>query len=375
MKIKTSFQRLALLVSGVAMLLLAGSAVIVKPSGSNGLALNCFGGSNGQTLFITARTSLYSIRMTESATRPGKWTLLKTNGRPDGRHETSFVESDGMFYLIGGRESRAIDRFDPETNTWTKMKATSPLIHHYQPVLWDNKIYMVGAMTGNYPNEPPMAKIQIYDPKADMWTEGGEIPKDRQRGGAGTVVYKGKIYIACGITLGHTSGTNSWFDEYDPATDTWKQLPDAPHIRDHYHAVVLKDKLYCIGGRNSSYHEPDNFGAFFGAVVEEIDCYDFTKGKWSTLDTKLPIGTAAGGVAVLDGKILYFGGETAKVGPAMKKTWLLDPVAETWTEMAGMNQGRHGSQAIVYKGAVYIAAGSPNRAGGNTEKIEKFTLE
>lgn len=364
MKIKTLFHRLALLVGGVSMLLLTGSALIEDADGSD-----------GQSLITTARTSLYSIHMTESSSGPGKWTLLKTNGNPDGRHETSFVESGGMFYLIGGRESRAIDRFDPETNTWTKMKATSPLIHHYQPVIWDNKIYMVGAMTGNYPDEPPMPKVQIYDPNADIWTEGGEIPLDRQRGGSGTVVYEGRIYIACGITLGHTSGTNSWFDEYDPATDTWKELADAPHIRDHFHAVVLNDKLYCIGGRNSSYHEPDNFAAFFGAVVEEIDCYDFKKGKWSTLDTKLPIGTAAAGVAVLDGNILYFGGETATKGPVMGKTWLLDPIAETWSEMADMNQGRHGSQAIVYQGAVYIAAGSPKRGGGNTDTIEKFTLE
>ena len=153
-----------------------------------------------------------------------------------------------------------------------------------------------------------MQNIQIYDPLNDKWTEGGEIPKERQRGSAGTVVYNGKIYMACGITLGHTSGTNNWFDEYDPSTDTWKILPEAPHKRDHFHAVVLNDKLYCMGGRLSDYHEPGNFTAFFGAVIREIDCYDFKTGKWSTLDAKLPIGSAAAGVAVLDGKILYFGG-------------------------------------------------------------------
>ena len=283
------------------------------------------------------------------------------------------MECKDYFYLIGGRESQKIDRFDPLTSTWTKMMATSPLIHHFQPVLWNNKIYMVGAMTGDYPKEPPMSHIQIYDPEKDIWSKGGEIPKERQRGSAGTVVYKDKIYMACGITLGHTSGTNNWFDVYDPATDRWSTLPDAPHKRDHYHAVVLEDKMYCLGGRNSSYHEPDNFGAFFGAVVESIDCYDFTSGTWKTIEAKLPVGSAAAGVAVLDGKILYFGGETATAGPALNRTWTFDPDTKIWTELAPMNQGRHGSQAVVYKNKVFIAAGSPVRGGGKTQSIEVFS--
>ncbi|MHC4559607.1 MAG: Kelch repeat-containing protein, partial [Planctomycetota bacterium] len=304
----------------------------------------------------------------------GKWTMLSYKGEPDGRHETTFVEFQDKFYLIGGRESRKIDRFDPKTKSWIKMKATSPLIHHFQPVLWDNKIYMVGAMTGNYPKEPPMSRIQIYDPLRDIWTQGGEIPKARQRGSAGTVLYKGKIYMVGGITLGHTSGTNNWFDEYNPATETWKVLPDAPHKRDHFHAVVVNDKLYCIGGRNTSYHEPDNFTAFFGAVIRAIDCYDFKSRKWTTLDCKLPVGSAAGGVAYLNGKILYFGGETAEKGPALNKTWAFDPKTETWKELANLNQGRHGSQAIVYDNRVYIAAGSPKRGGGRTNTIEMFSF-
>lgn len=335
----------------------------------------CFGGPDGKTLFVTARTSLYSVRMTVGPARMsglGSWTLLSCTGAPDARHETAFVELGGDFYMIGGRESQKIDRFDPVTNTWSKMGATSPLIHHFQPVVWDEKIYMVGAMTGKYPKEPPMTHVQIYDPATDEWTEGDEVPEARRRGGAGTVVYDGKIYMACGITLGHTSGTNNWFDAYDPATGTWTVLPDAPHKRDHFHAVVLDNKLYCMGGRDTSYHEPENFGAFFRKTVTEIDCYDFETGEWSALATQLPVGSAAGGVGVLDGKIIYFGGENADQESAVNKAWILDPVSETWTGLADMNIGRHGSQAVVYGGKVYIAGGSPKRGGGRTDTIEVF---
>jgi len=302
-----------------------------------------------------------------------QWETLKTNGYPTGRHETSLVECGGKFYMIGGRESRQIDCFDPETQRWTKMGVTTPLIHHYQPVVWDNKIYMVGAMTGSYPKEPPMTRVQIYDPTLDTWTEGDEMPAQRLRGSAGTVVYHKKIYMVCGITLGHTSGTNNWFDEFDPATGVWTSLPDAPHIRDHFHAVVLDDKLYCIGGRNTSYRHltNPNQSDFFGAVERWVDVYDFTSGTWSTLPKPLPVGSAAGGIATLSGLIFYFGGENAST--ALDRTQVLDPLTGDWHQLARLQQGRHGSQAVVYRDRIYISAGSPNRGGGRVTSTEVFS--
>ena len=43
-----------------------------------------------------------------------RWQTLETVGKPTGRHETSLVEYAGKFYMIGGRESRQVDRFDPQ---------------------------------------------------------------------------------------------------------------------------------------------------------------------------------------------------------------------------------------------------------------------
>lgn len=84
------------------------------------------------------------------------------------------------------------------------------------------------------------------------------------------------------------------FDEYDPVTKRWRSLPDAPHIRDHSMAAVVGDKFYAVGGRNTSYHEPDNFMAFMSKTVLEVDCYDFKTGRWSTLPAKLPLGSGGG---------------------------------------------------------------------------------
>ena len=51
----------------------------------------------------------------------------------------------------------------------------------------------------------------------------GRLPEGRHRGSAGVTVYNDKFYLLCGNTLGHYTGHNTWFDEYDP-----QAVPTAP---------------------------------------------------------------------------------------------------------------------------------------------------
>ena len=176
-------------------------------------------------------------------------------------------------------------------------------------------------------------------------------------------MHDGKIYVACGIVDGHTSGTVAWFDEFDPQTGQWRELPDGPRVRDHFSAVVIEGRLYLVGGRNISYHEPGNFTAFFGAVIPEVDFYDFQTGTWSTLLAKLDVPTAAGGLAALDGAIYYFGGETSRQ-TAHAETHRTDPETGEVTLVASLERGRHGGGAAVLDGKTYFATGSGGRGGG-----------
>ncbi len=197
---------------------------------------------------------------------------------------------------MGGRGVKPVEEFDPAAKTWRKLEPTPLEIHHFQPVVYRDRVYVMTAMTGAYPKETPLETIYIYDPNRDSWQKGPEGPESRRRGGAGTVAYNGKVYLVGGIIDGHTSGTVAWFDEFDPTTGKWTQLPDAPRIRGHFSAIVSGDRLYYLGGRNTSYHEPEKFSAFFGVVISEVDVYDFSTGLWSTLPNTLPTPTAAGGI-------------------------------------------------------------------------------
>ena len=316
-----------------------------------------------QPFRITTIAGIIAMACLASDTQVPHWATVTTNGSPTARHESAMVTVAGKSYLLGGRGIKPVEEFDPATGTWRKLGPTPLEIHHFQPVTFENRIYVMTAMTGKYPKETPLDTIQIYDPKFDIWRAGPSIPKHRRRGGAGTVVHKGKIYIAGGIVDGHTSGTVAWFDEFDPKTGAWRELPDAPRIRDHFPAIVAAGRLYCIGGRNTSYHIPGNFAAFFGAVTPEVDVYDFANRKWTTLPEALPVPTAAGGLIEHAGKIYYIGGESARK-PAHAETQVLDLKAGKWKLLAPLQQGRHGGGAVKINRRIYVAAGSGNRGGG-----------
>lgn len=303
-----------------------------------------------------------------------RWTILETEGEVKSRHENTFVEYQGKFYLLGGRGINPVNVFDPLTNTW-ETKGKSPMeIHHFQAVIYQDAFYLMGAMTGKYPTETPLENIWIYHPQTDQWEKGDQIPEGRRRGGAGAVLYKDKIYMVGGIEYGHTSGTNNYFDSYDPQTGRWETLTKAPHIRDHFPAIVVNDKLYCVGGRNTSVHNVKSFTAFFDATNPFVDVYDFKEEKWYTLKEGMPFPTAAGGLVEMNNKLIYMGGEGA-FKHAYYQTQLLDLETGKWKQLAPMALGRHGSGAILFNKNIYVAAGSQYRGGGNMNSIEVFSME
>ena len=294
----------------------------------------------------------------------GTWQIFETKNTVAGRSECGLATVNGKIYLIGGDGPAAtVEMLDPQTKTWTA-KAMAPVImHHFQAVPYNDKIYVLDAFSGgSFPKQVSMANVYSYDTKKDEWNKEVEIPVSRRRAGAGAAVYNGKIYLVCGITNGHLSGTNNMFDVYNPQTNTWDSLPGAPHIRDHCMAAVVKDKLYVVGGRNTSYRDPDNKITFFSQTLLDVDCYDFSTGKWSTPDAKLPLGSGGGALVNFNNKLYYMGGERAtdtERNAPRKNTYYLDPSAnDKWIAISDLNEARNGTAAIVLNNKIYLAGGS-----------------
>ncbi|MDO1445023.1 kelch repeat-containing protein [Rhodocytophaga aerolata] len=292
---------------------------------------------------------------------PGPWKLVAMENEPEKRHENAFVRVGDSFYLVGGRNIKPVEAYNTKTRQWKKL-ATPPLeMHHFQAIEYKGEIVVAGAFTGGFPHETPIPKIQIYNPTTDKWREGAEIPENRRRGAAGVVVYQDKIYLVCGIIDGHYDGHVTWLDEYDPKTNKWRQLPDAPHARDHFQAAVVNNQLFVAGGRRSTHKT----GHVLDLTVPEVDIFDFKTNTWKTLPAAQNIPTQrAGTAAVTLGKqVLIIGGESPQK-LAHNQTEAFDFKTNTWQTLAPLQTGRHGTQAILYQNKVFVAAGSANQGGG-----------
>lgn len=295
------------------------------------------------------------------------WVDKDENENYVARHECSFVQAGKTFIMFGGRESaQQLDIYDYASNTWSQGNSAPVEFNHFQATEYQGVVWVIGAFEDNgYPNESPASHIYMYNPGSNDWIQGIEIPQERRRGGAGLVVHNDKFYILGGNTIGHNGGYVSWFDTYDPASGEWTILSDAPHARDHFHATLVGDKLYAIGGRLSG-----GDGGVFAPLVAEVDVYDFNSGSWSTLNTNIPTPRAAPGIATFDNKIFVMGGEGSDVGPAYDIVEIFDPTEGVWRVGPSMHYSRHGTQAIVSGGGIYIAGGSPKRGGGNQKNME-----
>ncbi|KAA1260177.1 N-acetylneuraminate epimerase [Rubripirellula obstinata] len=299
------------------------------------------------------------------------WTPLETTNLPDKRHEAAFVECGGRFYLLGGRKVKPVDIFDPATGTWTKGSRPPMEIHHFQPVVWDNKILIAGAMTGAYPREVSLDRILIYEPAADQWTWGAEIPESRRRGGAGSVIHGGYLYLVSGIQNGHWDGWVPWLDRFDLENQTWEKLPDAPRSRDHFQAAVIDGEIYAAGGRRSSASTKQ----VFDLTIQEVDVYEIETQKWRTLpeSSNLPIPRAGCFSFVLGSDLLVAGGESMLQRTAHNEVHALNTETGKWSLMSRFDRGRHGTGIASWENRLYTVAGSGGR-GGSPELDTTETL-
>lgn len=290
------------------------------------------------------------------------WKAMEPENLPVKRHENAMTEANGKLYLIGGRGLKSVDEYDPKKNTWSNLAYTPLEISHFQAISYNNEIYVIGAFTGGYPHETPIPNIHIFNPVTNTWRVGPEIPESRRRGAAGAFVLNDKIYVVCGIQDGHWDGQVAWFDEFDPKTSTWKQLPDAPRKRDHLQVAVIDDKLYVAGGRLST----ARINQVLNTTIPEVDVYDFKTGKWTTLDASknLPTKRAGNTTVAVGNKLLIIGGESDAHVEAHNEVEVFNTRSQQWEKYPSMIQGRHGTQAVVMHKKVYIAAGSANRGGG-----------
>lgn len=170
-----------------------------------------------------------------------------------------------------------------------------------------------------------------------------------------------RIYVSHGNRGGHETDDNhatslGWFDYFDVDTETWTtNLPDAPHPRDHTGGALIGGNKICVsGGRNG--------GLPLWPEVAETDCFDLVTQVWTTEANIPQIRGGSSYGTTCDGKMMIAGGEGG--GKAWTNVDVFD--GSSWTTIASLKQGRHGSGLAVdcQCNQIHIASGSSAQGGG-----------
>lgn len=297
------------------------------------------------------------------------WQALSTTDGSSltARHEAASVVHEDYVYLLGGRGNRPVERYSVATGQWENLGLAPLEMHHMQPVVLNDIIYVLGALTCCYPREEIVADIHAFDTQKETWDVVGSLPVDRLRGSAAAAVYDGKIYLLGGNTNGHDGGAVAWFDEYDPQTGQWRKLPDAPNARDHFSAVMVGDQLIATAGRQTTQPSPA------AGPVLATDIYDFTLSQWRS---GAPIPTPRAGVVSVayDGHVIVAGGEINTSSNALDEVEAYDVDTDSWQSLPGMTSGRHGSGGGIVSSYLYMFSGAPT-IGGAAEIAGSERLE
>ena len=299
---------------------------------------------------------------------------------PEPAEEILGAAANGKMYVFAGfipfwKPKGLVYEYDPSSNQWTKKKPMALPSHHIAFTEYHGKIYAFGGFV--YPTSGPAAWVPInnaweYDPAADTWKALAPMPS--KRGSPVAAAVGDKIYVIGGVNIlpGATEtalGFNTpqasvgTVEEYDPATNTWRERSPMPTPRNHTTAAAVNGKIYVIGGRVGA--------AFIGlasdiSVVEE---YDPATDKWSAPRARMPTARSALGSGVINGRIYVAGGEFQD--PHMMATFkaveAYDPATDSWSILPSMPVSRHGLAAGVIGNRLILVGGDVQSSGTGME--------
>lgn len=322
---------------------------------------------------VGAVASFIMVTTAITAFADGTWS--KAAPFPEPAEEVLGSSANGKIYVFAGliphwKPKGLVYEFNPVDDTWTKKKQMALPSHHVAFTQLGGKIYAFGGFVLPKVGQPswvPINNAWRYDPTDDTWTALAPMPTSR--GAAAAAAANGKIYVVGGVVT--PSGSNvtavspdqphssvGTLEEYDPISDTWKELRPMPTARNHLLLGAVDGKLYAIGGRLSS--------AFIGlasdtSVVEE---YDPAKDLWR-VRARMPTERSSLAGGVVNGKIYVAGGEfqDARMSATFRAFESYDPAKNAWTTLPSMAVARHGMAGGVVGDTLHFVSGDVQSSG------------
>jgi N-acetylneuraminic acid mutarotase len=307
----------------------------------------------------------------------GHWvTTTKFAPLPEPSEEYWSATANGKFYLFGGTAvgsgshrtglPRRVLEYDPATDKWTSKKQMPYAADHMTVAEYRGKIYLFGGAGAEKADSVGPGNVQLndtweYDPASDSWKQLAPMPTRRSAGAA--VAAGDKIYVigGSGLAPGASNpptaenmlvlGTNEVFD---PATGKWETKRVMPTPRNHPAIGTVNGKIYVIGGRTGG----ANVANLISSPTDVVEEYDPATDRWRAM-TKMPTARSGHGWATYQNRIYVAGGEVRDhhMDAIFRDVEAFDPVANEWFQLPSMQTARHGVNAAVLGNQLHLIGG------------------
>jgi N-acetylneuraminic acid mutarotase len=212
--------------------------------------------------------------------------------------------------IEGVRDFGTVEAYNIATNRWTTKAGIAPVeVSAINGVGYVNgKFYLPGGKFYTGDGYLKRRVLQVYDPVADVWTRGADMPGTSAAGVAGVI--DNRLYVLTGEDNTYLPDGTACEDcgivytrrlfRYNPVQNRWVRHKSCPNFHVDGVAGVIQGKLYVTGGRGD------------GGTKRSLDVYHPATNTW-TSGAPLPSVHVGGVGVVLAGQFYVIGGFTGEV--------------------------------------------------------------
>lgn len=301
--------------------------------------------------------------------KEGSWSSkaeLKT-----ARQELQPVLYENKIYLIGGFNSRRqvspkVEIYDIDSDSWSSGPNYPQLYHHIAASSTNGKIYAFGGFSGqNFGSWTAQNKVYSYSSQNNSWELVGKMPEKMAEHLA--ITYNNEIFILSGKdSLGNPHNRTY---KFDPLNNIWTQMADMPTERTSAAVTLIGSEIFVVGGRVRETNGTELVN------VNSNEAFNPLSNTWKTY-SNLPYSSSGLAAGNINDELIVIGGESISGNQTVYgRVYKYNLGDDDWEDLKGIPTSRHGTGGISYNNSIFIIGGADAPVFSATDANEVLTLD